>query len=94
MSLEVLVLGDMVLLKSDTCVGKRKINDWSDDKPYTVVWQIVPDTPMYEIKDNSEKTQIIQHNRLLFIALEWGNVPFCPARGDETLDQTQPVLAE
>ena len=33
MSSVVLVLGDTVLLKSDTCVGKRKINDWWDDKP-------------------------------------------------------------
>ena len=60
----------MVLLKSDACVGKRKINDWWDDKPYTVVWQIVPDTPVYEIKDASGKTQIVHHNRLLPIALE------------------------
>ena len=28
MSLVVLVLGDMVLLKLDACVGKRKIKDW------------------------------------------------------------------
>ena len=55
MSLVVLVLGDMVLLKSDACVGKRKINDQWDDKPYTVIWQIVPDDLVYEIKDVQER---------------------------------------
>ena len=93
-SLVVLVLGDMVLLKSDACVGKRKINDWWEDKPYTVVQHIAPGALVYEIKDDSGKTQIIQCNRLLFIASEQGNVILCPARGDETLDQTQSVLAK
>ena len=94
MSTVVLVPGDMVLLKSDACVGKRKINDWWNEKPYTVICQIVPDALVYEIKDDSGKTQIIHCNRLLFTALEWGNVSLCPARGDETLDQTWSVLAE
>ena len=67
-SLVVLVPGDMVLLKSDACVGKRKINDQWDDKPYTVIWQIVFKALVYEVKDDSGKTQIIHHNRLLFIA--------------------------
>ena len=49
----VLVLGDTVLLKLDACVGKRKINNWWDGKPYTVVWQIVPDALVYEIRDDA-----------------------------------------
>ena len=47
MSLVVLLLGDMVLLKSDIYVGKSKINNWWDDKPYTVIWWIAPDAPVY-----------------------------------------------
>ena len=66
----VLELGDMVLLKSDACVGKRKINDWWDDKPYTIIRQIAPDAPVYEIRNDSGKTQVIHCNRLLFIASE------------------------
>ena len=66
LSVVVLDLGDTVLLKSDACVGKRKINDQWDDKTYTVIWQIVPDAPLYEIRDDSGKTQVIHHNRLLF----------------------------
>ena len=37
MSSVVLEPGDMVLLKSDAYIGKRKLNDLWDDKPYTIV---------------------------------------------------------
>ena len=50
-NLVVLIPGDTVLLKSDVCVGKRKINDQWDNMPYTVVWQIAPDALVYEIRE-------------------------------------------
>ena len=52
MSSVVLVTGDMVLLKLDASIGRRKINDWWDNKPYTIIQQMASDVLVYEIRDN------------------------------------------
>ena len=68
MSTVQLVPGDVVLLKSDTFQGKRKVKDRWSDSEYMVVWQVTDDMPAYKMKDDSRNVKVIYHNRLFFMA--------------------------
>ena len=47
----VLQLGDIVLLHTDSFVGKRKMKDKWSNATYKVVHQCSGDSPMYVVKD-------------------------------------------
>ena len=64
MSTVQLVPGDVVLLKSDTFQGKRKVKDRWSDSEYVVVQQVADDMPAYEVKDDGGNVKVIHHNRL------------------------------
>ena len=68
--------GDLVLVKTDTFQGKRKIKDRWEDKPHELVHQIMTDIPSYEVMDKHGQSHILHHNRLLLIASETG-IPLC-----------------
>ena len=42
--------GDVVLMRNDQFVGKRKLKDHWDDEVYTMFNQVNMDVPMYVIK--------------------------------------------
>ena len=63
----VLKPGDIVLLKVDSYTGRRKTkNKWSYEH-YTVLHQLGPDIPTYEIQSEGGSTRIVHHNQLLLL---------------------------
>ena len=58
----VLKPGDIVLLKMDSYTGRRKTkNKWSYEN-YTVLHQLGPDIPTYEIQAEGGLTRIVHQN--------------------------------
>ena len=63
----VLKPGDVVLLKMDSYTGRRKTkNKWSYEN-YTVLHQLGPDIPTYEIQAEGGSTRIVHQNRLFLL---------------------------
>ena len=59
--------GDVVLLKTDSYMGRRKTkNKWSYEN-YTVLHQLGPDIPTYEIQAEGGPTRIVHRNRLFLL---------------------------
>ena len=59
--------GDVVLLRTDAFVGKRKIKDKWGDTPYTVEGQVADDIPVYKIRSDTGSMKTVHRNRLLYI---------------------------
>ena len=51
--------GDVVLMRNDQFVGKRKLKDRWGDEVYTVFNQVDVDVPMYVIKNQQDRRQTI-----------------------------------
>ena len=63
----VLKPGDVVLLKMDSYTGRRKTkNKWSYEN-YTVLHQLGPDIPTYEIQAEGGSTRIVHQNQLFLL---------------------------
>ena len=74
--------GNLMLVKTDTFQGKRKIKDRWEDKPHKVVHQIMKHVPSYEVKDQHRHSCILHCKWLLLIASEAGvplHVGICQA---------------
>ena len=59
--------GDVVLVRNDQFVGKRKLKDCWDDEVYTVCNQVDVDVPMYIIKNKQDQRQTLHQNQLFLI---------------------------
>ena len=59
--------GDVVLMRNDQFVGKRKLKDCWGDKVYTVYNQVDMDVPVYIIKNQQGQRQTLHQNRLFLI---------------------------
>ena len=54
--------GDVVLMRNDQFVGKRKLKDCLSDEVYTVCNQVNMDVPMYIIKNQQGQRQTLHQN--------------------------------
>ena len=64
--------GDLVLVKTDTWQGKRKIKDRWEEETWEVVDQIVPDVPSYEVTNHCRLLRVLHQNQLLLICVrDW-----------------------
>ena len=81
--------GDVVLLKMDSYMGRRKTkNKWSYEN-YTVLHQLGPDILTYEIQAEGGSTRIVHRNRLfLLLPKEEDNncMPLVAALRTEVMD--------
>ena len=68
-----LVLGDVVLMKSDACQGKQKVKDWWSETEHVVVCQVTDGIPMYEVKDEAGSIKTTHHNQLFLVATPAGD---------------------
>ena len=59
--------GDVVLMRNDQFVGKRKLKDHWDDEVYTVCNQVNVDMPVYVIKDQQGQRQTLHQNQLFLM---------------------------
>ena len=57
-----LVLGDVVLMKSDTYQGKQKVKDQWSEIEYVVVSQLADGIPAYEVKDEAGSVKTVHRN--------------------------------
>ena len=55
-------LGDVVLVRNDQVVGKRKIKDCWGDEVYTVHSQVNMDVPVYVIENQQGRKQTLHRN--------------------------------
>ena len=63
----VLKPGDIVLLKTDSYTGRRKTkNNWSYEN-YTVLHQLGPNIPTYEIQAEGGSTHVVHWNQLFLL---------------------------
>ena len=67
---------DLVLVKVDAFMEKRKIKDRWEEDTWEVVHQIVIDIPSYEVPEQHRRSCILHQTQLLLIASEVG-VPLC-----------------
>ena len=67
-----LVLGDIVLKKAYTFVGKRKVKDCWSKVEYEVINQVTNGVLSYEIKDSSGNVKVTHHNQLFVLATPQG----------------------
>ena len=54
--------GDVVLMRNNQFVVKRKLKDHWSDKVYTVCNQVNVDVPMYIIKNQQDQRQTLHKN--------------------------------
>ena len=54
--------GDVVLVRNDQFVGKRKLKDHWGDEVYTVCNQVDMDVPVYVIKNQQGQRQTLHQN--------------------------------
>ena len=54
--------GDIVLMRNDQFVGKRKLKDCWGDEVYTVCNQVDMDVPMYVIENQRGQRQTLHQN--------------------------------
>ena len=69
---------DLVLVKVDAWMGKRKIKDRWDEETWEVSWQIAADVPSYEVTNQHGWSQVLHQNQLLLVTSEVA-VPLCMA---------------
>ena len=85
----VLKPGDIVLLKMDSYTGRRKTkNKWSYEH-YTVLHQLGPGIPTYEIQVEGGSTHIVHWNQLFLLLPKEGDdncVPLVAALWAEIMD--------
>ena len=62
MSTMQLVLGHVVLMKSDAYQGKQKVKDWWSETEYMVVHQVADGIPTYEVKDEALSIKTVLRN--------------------------------
>ena len=58
---------DVVLMRNDQFVGKRKLKDHWGDEVYTVCKQVNLDVPVYVIKNQQGQRQTLHQNQLFLI---------------------------
>ena len=80
-----LVPGNVVLLKSDTFQGKRKVKDRWSNSEYMVVQKVTDDMPTYKVKDDGGNVKVIHHNRLFLVATVSGTIT--PLGASESLSE-------
>ena len=89
----VLKPGDIVLLKTDSYTGRRKTkNKWSYEN-YTVLHQLGPDIPTYEIQAEGGSTHIVHRNQLFLLLPKKEDdncVPLVAALQAEIMDSLGP----
>ena len=56
--------GDVVLIRNDQFVGKRKLKDHWGDEVYTVCNQVNMDLPVYVIENQRGRRQTLHQNLL------------------------------
>ena len=55
--------GDLVLAKSDTYKGKRKVKDWWEEELYEVEHQVAEGVPLYLVKkQQTGGSQVLHQN--------------------------------
>ena len=54
--------GDVVLMRNDQFVGKRKLKDCWSNEVYTMCNQVNVDVPLYIIKNQCSQRQTLQQN--------------------------------
>ena len=54
--------GDVVLVRNDQVVGKRKLKDHWGDEVYTVCSQVNMDVPVYVIENQCSRRQTLHQN--------------------------------
>ena len=59
--------GDVVLIRNDQFVGKRKLKDHWGDEVYTVCNQVDVDVPVYIIESQQGQRQTLHQNQLFLI---------------------------
>ena len=74
MSTAQLVLGNVVLMKNDTCQGKQKVKDQWSETEYMVAHQVTDGIPAYEVKDEAGNVKTVHHNRLFLVDAPVGAV--------------------
>ena len=62
-----LMLGDVVLMKLDAFLWKRKVKDRWSEAEYMVVHQVADDVPTYEVRDDSWNVEVTHRNRLFLV---------------------------
>jgi hypothetical protein len=83
----VLEPGDVVLVRADAAVGKRKIMDRWSEKTYTVVRRLATDSPVYLIEDERKRAQSVHRNRLLLLASQ-GTIPLQARQASQVITPT------
>ena len=68
--------GNLVLVKTDTFKGKRKMKDRWEEETWEVVHQIATDIPSYEVTNQHRRSRVLHWNWLLLVMSEIG-VPLC-----------------
>ena len=58
---------DLVLVKTETYQGKRKVKDWWDTTLHEVVCPITQGVPSYIITDATGHEKVLHHNRLFLV---------------------------
>ena len=59
--------GDVVLVRNDQFVGKRKLKDHWGDEVYTVCDQVDVDVPVYVIENQRGRKQTLHWNQLFLV---------------------------
>ena len=72
MSTTQLVLGNIVLMKSDAYQEKWKVKDQWSETEYVVVCQVTDGVPAYEVKDEAGNVKTVHHNQLFLVATPVG----------------------
>ena len=73
MSTMQLVLGNVVLMKSDAYQGKQKVKDWWSETEYMVVHQVTDGVLAYKVKDEAGSIKTVHHNQLFLVATATGD---------------------
>ena len=60
--------GDVVLVRNDQFVGKNKLKDHWGDEVYTVCDQVDMDMPVYVIKNQQRRRQVLKLQKLIVSA--------------------------
>ena len=68
-----LVLGNVVLMKSDAYQGKQKVKDWWSETECMVVHQVTDGVLAYEVKDEAGSIKTVHRNQLFLVATPTGD---------------------
>ena len=64
--------GDKVLVRAGPAVGRRKIMDRWESKLFTVVSQVAPGTPVYNVTSDDGDNRVLHRSRLLSVDSDFG----------------------